>query len=137
MKNELESRLVEKYPGIFRDYGGDIRKTCMGWGFSHGDGWYDLIDKMCEDITNLAKDTGIEIVAEQVKEKFGGLRFYYYTSYTGERDDKIKEIEQKISDRINQAEAESYKTCEVCGKPGKPNSKGWITTLCKECEKKD
>lgn len=59
-------------------------------------------------------------VATQVKEKFGGLRFYI----DGGNDEHYA--------LINFAELLSYNTCEVCGKPGKANRNGWITTRCNE-----
>ena len=77
MDKKLEKKLVDKYPKIFKDYGGDIRKTCMGWGMECGDGWFQLIDKLCEDIVNIIDDKTIDVTALQVKEKFGGLRFYH------------------------------------------------------------
>jgi len=40
---------------------------------------------------------------------------------------------EKISDRINEAESESYKTCETCGEPGKARGGGWIKTICLSC----
>lgn len=58
--------------------------------------------------------------AVQVKEKFGGLRFYV---------DGASERHQTL---IQFAENMSYTICETCGKPGKPTTGGWITTLCKE-----
>jgi hypothetical protein len=164
MKKVFELKLVEKYPKIFKEYGGDITKTCMGWGFSHSDGWYDLLDRMCKDITKLSEGKGIQVVAEQVKEKFGGLRFYYslhfdtnkgakpsrfyyfmidchlgklYWKITNFRKKFYRTVEEKISDRIDEAEAESYRTCEKCGKPGKPRGGGWIATLCDECSQSD
>ena len=70
MKEELEKKLVEKYPNLYKDYGGDMTKTCMHWGFAHGDGWYNLIDELSTKLEPHG------IVAAQVKEKFGGLRFY-------------------------------------------------------------
>jgi RNA polymerase-binding transcription factor DksA len=59
----------------------------------------------------------------QVKEKFGGLRFY------------IGGAEKEIHDRITKAEAESYHVCEVCGEPGKLRQTGWVLTLCAPCYK--
>jgi len=59
--------------------------------------------------------------ASQVKEKFGGLRFYM-TCGTDE-----------IYDLTDKAEALSYKTCEECGKPGEERHGGWIRTLCDYC----
>jgi hypothetical protein len=50
MTPELEAKLKEKYPTFFRDLYGDPTKTCMSWGIEAGDGWYDLIVKLCDDI---------------------------------------------------------------------------------------
>jgi hypothetical protein len=58
------------------------------------------------------------ITASQVKEKFGGLRFYT-NGFTDE-----------VSGMIRMAESMSYRTCEVCGNPGRSNNYGWISTLC-------
>ena len=58
------------------------------------------------------------ITASQVKEKFGGLRFYT-NGFTDE-----------VSGMIRMAESMSYRTCEVCGSPGRSNNYGWISTLC-------
>lgn len=41
MKKELDNALCKKYPEIFRDRNGDMKNTCMVWGFP-GDGWYNL-----------------------------------------------------------------------------------------------
>ena len=70
MHKILEKKLVAKYPDIFKDYGGDIRQTCMGWGLACGKGWFLLLDKLCNKIKDM------NVVARQVKEKFGTLRFY-------------------------------------------------------------
>lgn len=61
-----------------------------------------------------------QVVAVQVKEKFGGLRFYYNGG-----DEYIRGLE-------NMAESMSYRTCETCGAPGKSTKGGWIQTLCEE-----
>ena len=120
MKEELELQLVAKYPKIFRDYGGDMQKTCMHWGMSCGNGWYDLIDRICARITEL--DPEGNCYAAQVKEKFGELRFYV--------DGATEEIYKVLWDM----EAESGEICEDCGKPGKTKSVNfWISTLCDEC----
>lgn len=60
--------------------------------------------------------------ASQVKEKYGGLRFYM-TSQT-------KEMENLI----NEATKLCWKTCEYCGKPGELCiDDWWYTTLCSAC----
>ena len=59
-----------------------------------------------------------QVIATQVKEKFGGLRFY------------VNGATDKIYNYISFAETMSYKTCEVCGSPGKTYTDGWHQTLC-------
>jgi hypothetical protein len=61
-----------------------------------------------------------QVTLDQVKEKFGTLRFYY----TGGDD--------YISGLVSMAESMSGVTCEECGKPGTQTSGGWIKTVCVE-----
>ena len=62
----------------------------------------------------------------QVKEKFGGLRFYVGTS-TEEFEDFVAKLEK-----------ESFTVCEECGAQGTPKGWGsyWIKTLCPSCGQK-
>jgi len=81
MRKELDEKLCAKYPKIFANRNGDKRKTLMCWGFSCGDGWYWLLDRLCSNLQwdtdkNNRDEKYPQIVAMQVKEKFGGLRFY-------------------------------------------------------------
>lgn len=66
----------------------------------------------------LVHDSVKYIYIIQIKEKFGGLRFYYDG---GDRE---------IDGMVRMAESMSYRLCEVCGLPGRPNREGWIRTLC-------
>ena len=83
MKVELQNKLFEKYPKIFRQKDLPMQQTCMCWGITCGDGWYNIIDTLCSEIQhhleyNAERNQGPTLVeATQVKEKFGGLRFYY------------------------------------------------------------
>jgi hypothetical protein len=126
MKEELDKQLCEKYPKIFANRNGDLTETCMYWGLSVGDGWYDLIDTLCENIQsyidNNSSETRVipQVVADQVKEKFGTLRFY---TSGGDR---------LIDGMIWFAESMSSRICETCGKPGKLRNSGWLVTLCDE-----
>jgi len=166
MDKLFEGELVKAFPEIFREYGGDIRNTCMGWGMSCEDGWFDLLYDMCYKVDSLIKNQSreIKVVAKQVKEKFGGLRFYYsiereqnlfekidskissfmFRHKLGRLYHKINDFRKKfyttiieqISDIISEAEMKSYKTCEVCGRYGERRGGGWIKTLCNECDEK-
>lgn len=65
-----------------------------------------------------------QVALDQVKEKFGTLRFYY----TGG--------DEHISGMVRMAESMSAVTCEDCGAPGKSRNGGWIRTLCDIHEEK-
>jgi hypothetical protein len=137
MRQDLDDKLCEKYPKIFADRHGNMRETCMCFGFCCGDGWYDIIDVLCTHIQNhvdhpprkwdpekkeyVVVGEREQVVAEQVKEKFGGLRFY------------VRGSDERISGMIEMAEAMSFRVCEDCGKPGEVRGGGWIRTLCDGC----
>ena len=79
-----------------------------------GKGWSKILDKLYD-----VKPRSVYVA--QVKEKFGGLRFY------------IGSANREFFDAIEAAEKESYLTCEECGEPGKLREDfGWILTLCDE-----
>ena len=102
MNQENTKKLIERFPKMFRGIYKPMTETAMCWGFECGDGWYDIIYKLCEDIEKMKLPEEFEVM--QVKEKYGTLRFYT----SGSTDE--------IEDRIDKAEQESAKTCEWCGK---------------------
>ena len=135
MRDELDNLLVQKYPKIFRDRNKSMQETCMCWGFTHGDGWFEILDAACANIQSHVDwkrrqypelsdeefDEQHQVIAAQVKEKFGGLRFYVDNC-----DDYVRGV-------ISMAESMSYRTCESCGNKGHRRSGGWIRTLCDTC----
>ena len=76
MKKELQNKLFSKYPKIFSKKDLTMQESCMAQGITCGDGWYNLIDVLCHCLQSHSDRTGNQILAEQVKSKFGGLRFY-------------------------------------------------------------
>jgi hypothetical protein len=55
MRKELGQRLVERWPTWFNT-GGDIRHTLMSRGLTHGDGWFDIVWRLCEDLESLVTE---------------------------------------------------------------------------------
>ena len=91
-----------------------------GWRIAFG-------DQMIEELDQLLKKYNFEdeyrIV--QIKEKFGGLRWY---------DDGFPEEGwEEYRDWLYKYEDLSYKTCMNCGKPAIGLTKGWKMPLCKDC----
>lgn len=123
MKPELEKQLVEKYPKIFKMVGSTPQESCMAWGLAIGDGWYKLLYELCRELQrNTDVNNRPQVVAAQVKEKFGGLRFYV-DSGTDEQ-----------YGAINFAETFSFSICEECGHTKNVTTEGsWLRTLCSSC----
>lgn len=130
---EFANRMEAKYPEMFaHPYGG----------FAIGTGWWPIVESLCGQIDSYTKwrnntrqallkdnphnlsipEEVPQVIVEQIKEKFGGLRFYYQGG-----DDFIRGLE-------TMAEVWANHTCEECGKPGTRRSGGWVQTLCDEHE---
>lgn len=131
MSPELDRKLVAAYPMLYKQRHLPASETCMYWGFSCDDGWYDLLNECSAKLEELNKTLPEDsrIVAMQVKEKFGGLRFYAKGG--------TKEVADAMNAAIREAEGKSYKTCEYCGKVGEERPTSWIRVLCSECYEKD
>jgi hypothetical protein len=101
-----------------------VERAYLGTGI----GWYNLIYTLtnCIDrrLEHLNKDGGNrKVVIEQIKEKFGGLRYY-----------ADGDVDEQMAGMIDFAESLSYTICEECGAPGKLRSGGWMRTLCDKHE---
>lgn len=138
MKLELQNKLYEKYPFLQPS---DIPTTPGGFlwdlrvlGLMFDDGWYDLFDEMCSKIQEVLEGTNITIAASESKEKFGGLRFYYFldTSKNKTDGDMITGVVREI---VEEAEEKSLRTCEKCGGIGTLNTVGYVRCLCENCRK--
>lgn len=130
MREELDKKLCEKYPGIFRDRNGKMSETCMVWGFP-GDGWYDLIDELCSQLKLIESASGIKVIANQVKEKFGTLRFYFSIDPESEikcSDEEARLWQSLIERTVGGAENSSGHRCEICGEYGSEDSGGTART---------
>lgn len=112
---EFAKRMEERFPlMLVVPYGG----------FAVGAGWWPIIESLCANIQqyldwkNREAEVVPQVVVEQIKEKFGGLRFYYQGG------------DDQISGMVRMAEAWAGHSCEDCGAPGTRRSGGWVRTLC-------
>lgn len=87
-----------------------------------GPGWVPILDELAEKLVALGWDRQVD----QIKEKFGTLRFY--TGVLTPEMDKL----------ITEAETKSGETCEFCGNgaAGPKRFRGgyWLKTACDDCE---
>lgn len=138
MDTKKQQKLFDKYPAIFQDKDKPMSQTCMCWGIDVGNGWYNIVKRICEMLDDIYYKTGVLFVADQVKEKYGTLRFYYHDEGRLTKISKEERLQlyNKVSNFIGKMEKMSGTICEECGKPGNLRSRGWIITLCDKCSKK-
>lgn len=117
MNKEEMNEYLESIGGLVNGHYFDRPRIKNANYFDCDQGWYGLIKELIEDLIDLGWNKQVC----QVKEKFGGLRFY------------INEGSDEIFKRIGKAETDSYKICEVTGTPGELRTDiGWYLTLCNE-----
>jgi hypothetical protein len=96
-----------------------------------GDGWFQLMDELCRDITVTCITRKITIpTCVQVKEKFGTFRFYLGASDGG--IDGTEQDRRDIHTLISRASRISAVTCEEYGATGELRTGGWVQTRCDE-----
>ena len=117
---DKETEIFNKYPELFARKDLPITQSCMPWGLEIGQGWYGIIEEVCEKIDKYCKENNVKIEFEQIKEKRGMLRIYYMGD-----DDYIDKV-------IEDAENKAVITCCICGK--NPIKK--YSGLCDDCNKK-
>lgn len=107
MQEPLEDLLCQRYPAIFEYRRKSTADSLAPWRVMCGDGWFDLLDTLCAQLQFATDRSGApQVIAVQVKEKFGALSFYCYDASDAQRG------------MIAMAGALSARLCEQCGKPG-------------------
>lgn len=156
MNAELENKLADAFSFMQKNETleeqrakGKIDDLYGAFGCDCDDGWYDVLYELCAEITELYKkqDKPVDIVMDQVKEKYGTLRFYYH--HEGENkgisaidfpgvslrfSSKDNELHRQVAEIVQKWENKSGEVCEKCGKPGVLRKDlSWILTLCDDC----
>lgn len=126
MSPENTQKLYTAFPRLYRERLLPLSETGMCWGFECGDGWFDLLWQLSQALEGEARQQGLNPDADewpcatQVKEKFGGLRFY------------MRHETSAMTALIENAETLSERTCDVCGQSGiqSRSTSGWISVKC-------
>lgn len=136
LKKSIEiknKKLCKCYPFlIIRNY---RTNKPIGYDFTYFDdipkGWQKAFGiQMCEDIRKILVKANYlyDYRIAQIKEKFGGLRWYDYGAPSS--------IYQELQETINKYGELSYHTCINCGRPATKISLGWISPFCDKCADK-
>lgn len=150
MSPELEQKLIEKYPVLFRDVNEPVTKSCMAFGCEFSDGWYKLLDELCEYITRLSNRTDLfklnkeyhtkenhgfmylkrpSISFTQVKEKFGLMRIYWSGNGVENweevcvkvnQEDRERAIKRHYEEVQNAIDYVEFLSSKVCEECGQP-----------------
>lgn len=105
---------VDKFPNLYKN------KLIPG---DYEEGWNNLITELSvqleQEILQLPEEERDRYYATQIKEKFGGLRFY------------MSKKTQIMKDLVQKAEEKSITICEECGEAGSLQRDGcWWRTVC-------
>jgi hypothetical protein len=128
-------KITAQYPNLF---------TSSNIGTFTNPGWWVAIDAAFKELDALvAAVPGAVFNVAQIKEKFGGLRFYFDIHREGvdadddtddgtlEVDGDISELRRRCYEVVERAETAVWRACEYCGEPGERRTDlGWLKTLC-------
>ncbi|MEO5366829.1 MAG: hypothetical protein H7831_10860 [Magnetococcus sp. WYHC-3] len=112
-------KLIQEFPAVFQNMDTEVFSSIPS-------GWYNILYNLCEELTPILNEERSKITEDpeqplfyvhQIKEKFGGLRFYFMMNTEN------TELHENIQKLIDIAEDKSYDTCQITGKIG---------TLCKK-----
>lgn len=143
MKKELQNRLAEEFPFMRCKPEEAIGDFYCIVDIDVGDGWYGLLYDMCKEITEVLETEGesVNLVVEQIKEKFGGLRFYFHLNREKQESLHLLPGEDRVYEEIfniaEKYEDRSWDVCEICGCGGTlRRDLIWMSTLCDKCYSK-
>ena len=144
------SRLFKAHPLLFEGQGRAPANSDLP------PGWFDLVNRLCSDLERqLGPEVAAQITVQQIKEKFGTLRFYaqlgdsrrvHVDLLDGHRINTIVvdtvatssdlsppgAIRDRLFSLIDAACEASGSICERCGSQGALRPLGWRRTLCDE-----
>lgn len=133
MNEANQTSIKSAYPDLFRI--SRSNPTAIQYrGIECGDGWLEIVQQFCADITAIAANDGLTINTEnypkflQIKEKFGNLRIYMNLAGLSSAGLDL------ARDKIFQAEGSSLGVCERCGEPGELRKSSWWHVKCDACE---
>ena len=104
---ELEKRLCEEFPLLFRMSHLESPDMCCGWeGIRCHDGWFELIRDLSIKIMEHADRNHLDPMVKKISSRGALLQF------------EVEGADEYILDLCGQARKESSHICEICGAPG-------------------
>ncbi len=151
MNKELEEKLFEEYKEFFVDKD-DMRKSGMWCGFSHGDGWFFLVEMILKRAKNQL-DWDRDLIARMNEDPEKYEKAWkdkpLYKDRISPFDPSIFQVFQ-VKEKfgtlrfyfsggdllfqgfVDAIEQMSAYICEICGQRGEARNISWVRTLCDE-----
>lgn len=137
--------LVARFPRLFRGQSPKVMSFLPA-------GWTEPVTRLFIDLDAMLDDRQAQsFEVRQIKEKLAGLRVYWRLGQEETtvldifgpegaerlsfRPEQTSSLYDRISARVDQAEAEAATTCQRCGNgsASRRNVSGWLATLCSAC----
>lgn len=133
VERQINKKLCEQFPylvprNVFTDkIPEDYDYDYIRGEYELPDGWFDLFLQMCEDIKQPLVDANYleKFRFSQIKEKYGTMRCYVFGA------------PEEVHNILHKYEYLSQFVCEICGKPAKYVTSGWIGSYCEDCIKNE
>ena len=126
--NDVLPELIARYPRLFRGKGPTIPSVLLP-------GWAGLVDALLADVDRMLTDAQAQrFQVDQIKEKFGMLRFYWSLRERSQASPDESLLWTRGEARVREAAQQSEDVCELCGAPGTlGESRGWYRVRCARC----
>ncbi|WP_439598761.1 hypothetical protein [Falsiroseomonas sp.] len=106
LREALEQLLFQRYPALYVRRHLPLTESLMAQGFTHGDGWFAIVDVLSNLGRQDVQRTDRYLIATQVKQKFGELRF------------RMKDLDDYMHSAWVMGERYSLCVSEFSGRPG-------------------
>lgn len=142
MDRQEHERRVEALFGRYQDWFVAERRDWGMYEIAGNPGWLPIIEDLLAGIEGkLSPDKAASFRINQIKEKFGTLRFYYesqpmFVDSLGSSGPSTFQVQtddnpfEEIDGLINDAVSRSARTCVYCGDAGSIRTDGWWLTVC-------
>lgn len=107
----------------------DVRQRQIDVWRDSNPGWFELVDELDRHLDYVSPQYRID----QIKEKFGGLRFYAtFVPNPDDDPDRVRVAAQLFRRLIDETERRSWDHCDLCGDPADlyQTSAGFLYTAC-------
>ena len=103
MDSQLENKLYERFPDLYREKTAPLESSKMAWGVQCGDGWYKLIYELSTKIAKIATEGEYSPAISQISRHEDGTLYV-----------DVRNVTPPIADIITTAREASRLTCERC-----------------------